>query len=88
MIHELKCWPPHFQDIIEGSKRFELRYDDRNFKEGDVLFLREYDPNNDSYTMRSFKVRVIHLTRDTSLGLQDRYVCMSIRPIGDQAMTN
>lgn len=42
--HELKCWPDFFEPILEGRKTFELRRDDRGFREGDLLLLREFDP--------------------------------------------
>jgi hypothetical protein len=44
MTHELKCWPEFFQAILSGSKTFEARRDDRNFKVGDNLVLKEWTP--------------------------------------------
>lgn len=41
-VHELKCWPKYFQELKEGRKTFELRRDDRGFKVGDTLWLREW----------------------------------------------
>lgn len=46
MIHELKTWPPYFDDVASGVKTVELRReDDRNFEVGDTLILREWDPS-------------------------------------------
>jgi hypothetical protein len=42
--HELKCWPEYFEPIWIGLKRFDLRKNDRGFKVGDVVLLREYEP--------------------------------------------
>ena len=42
--HELKCWPESYQLILEGKKRFEVRNNDRDFHQGDILHLREFDP--------------------------------------------
>lgn len=44
MIHDLKILPEHFRDVRAGIKTAELRLNDRNYQPGDVLVLREYDP--------------------------------------------
>lgn len=50
MIHDLKTWPEHFRDVRAGIKTAELRLNDRNYQPGDVLVLREYDPQAKEYT--------------------------------------
>jgi len=49
--HELKCQPPHFAAVAAGRKTVEIRRDDRGFAVGDILDLREYDPEQ---PVRSF----------------------------------
>lgn len=49
--HVLKTWPPYFRQTQLGQKTFELRKNDRDYKEGDLLILREYMPDN-GYTGR------------------------------------
>ena len=44
MIHELKTLSTYFQAIKNGSKPFEVRKNDRDFREDDILFLKEYIP--------------------------------------------
>lgn len=41
-IHKLKTVPKHFQKVWDRKKLFEIRKNDRNFKKGDLLVLREY----------------------------------------------
>lgn len=42
--HILKCWPQYFDLLWTGKKRAEVRVNDRNYREGDFLVLREFDP--------------------------------------------
>ena len=42
--HELKTWPEFFEQTRNGKKKFELRRNDRDFKVGDELLLKEWDP--------------------------------------------
>lgn len=42
-IHELKSWNDYFEDVINYSKGFELRQNDRGFVSGDYLLLKEWD---------------------------------------------
>lgn len=41
-VHELKILPEYFSEVISGEKRFEIRKNDRNFKKGDRVILREF----------------------------------------------
>lgn len=46
MRHDLKTWPTYFERLLDGSKTFEVRKDDRGYQAGDRLILREWDPEN------------------------------------------
>jgi len=61
--HILKCWPEFFEEIRSGRKKHDLRRsDDRKFTVGDLLRLREFDPDLESFTGRSMNVRVTYVT--------------------------
>ena len=61
------------------TKTFEIRKNDRDFKEGDLLHLKEIDDITKKYTGFEFFVRVNYI--HAGLGLQDGYVCMSIATV-------
>ena len=72
-VHTLKTWPEHFGALLDGSKTFELRRDDRDFAVGDALVLREWVPDPKSgdggrYTGRSLDMVVTHILRRDSWG--------------------
>ncbi|MDH6291833.1 DUF3850 domain-containing protein [Rhodococcus opacus] len=48
--HELKSWARFFRPIVAGQRAHELRRNDRDYRAGDRLFLREYDPVSETYT--------------------------------------
>ena len=50
MQHEVKISPEYFDAVESGVKPFEVRKNDRKFKIGDSLYLREYEPSIPSYT--------------------------------------
>lgn len=43
--HSLKCIEPFFSAIDDGSKTFEVRYDDRGYAVGDILILNRVNPD-------------------------------------------
>ncbi len=59
-IHDLKSWPEFFAPVLDGKKTFELRKNDRHFKVGDILRLREWEPNTATYSGREIRKRVTY----------------------------
>ena len=60
-IHDLKSWPEFFGPVLEGRKTFELRKNDRNFKVGDILWLREWEPLTAKYSGREIRKRITYM---------------------------
>lgn len=60
-VHKLKTWPMFFQAVLEGSKPFELRKNDRHFNVGDILILEEYDPDAEGYTGRKCERKISYV---------------------------
>lgn len=74
-VHDLKIEPKYFQDIIDDRKRFEIRKNDRDYRDGDVLFLREW--KNGKYTGREIRCIVPYVLKNVD-GLSDGYAILSI----------
>jgi hypothetical protein len=59
--HELKCLPGFFLDLESGDKTFEIRKDDRGYRAGDTLCLREWSPSG-GCTGRAMRRQVTYMT--------------------------
>ncbi|MBQ7089135.1 MAG: DUF3850 domain-containing protein [Clostridia bacterium] len=79
MIHALKVDQKYFGEIICGRKTFEIRKEDRDFREGDLLALNEYEAETKQYTGYSCLVYVDYILRDAPY-VPCGYVAMSIKP--------
>ena len=82
MQHELRTWPAFYQEVVDGQKPFEVRWNDRNFKVGDTLLLKEWDPgpisNPVGYTGRQSLVRVTYVLTGQAWGVMDGFCVMGI----------
>ena len=79
VVHELKCWPAYFVDVVRGVKTFEVRRDDREpmFQPGHLLLLREWDDRN-GYSGRECERLVTYVLPGGEFGIEDGYVVMGI----------
>lgn len=81
--HELKTWPIFFEAILNRKKTFELRKNDRDFKDGDTLLLREWDPSTGENTGRWAVCDVTYIIdSDVAFGvgsLKEGYCVMAIK---------
>lgn len=73
-LHELKILPGYFEDVFMGNKTFEIRKNDRDYKEGDLLILKEW--SGSSYTGRQVKAFVTYMT---DYAQKDNYVVLAIK---------
>ena len=79
-IHTLKTWPSYFNAVLSGEKTFEIRNnDDRGFQKGDIIVLREYDPEKITpkrYSGREIEKKITYVTNFNQL---DGFVVFGIR---------
>ena len=83
-VHELKTWPSYFHDVVTGQKTFEYRKNDRDFQQGDLLLLREFDPNRGEkgeYLSGEILVAVtkVYSGETSIIGIPRDYVIMQIK---------
>jgi len=82
MKHDLKTWPKYFDAVWNRSKTFELRKNDRNYKVGDILCLREYDNEVNEYSGRELLMGVAYILEGGVFGLDKEMCIMSLTEIG------
>ena len=58
---EKRCWPEYFQAILDGKKAYEVRLNDFEIGEGDVLILREWNPETKEYNGRTIEKKVTYV---------------------------
>ncbi|MED1528777.1 RNA-binding protein [Bacillus pumilus] len=73
-FHELKILPQYFWACKTGHKCFEIRKNDRDFKVGDLIQLREYKDGD--YTGRCVLGRISFIT---DYQQQDDYVVLNFK---------
>jgi ASC-1-like (ASCH) protein len=79
MIHELKTWNEYFEEVFMGHKTFEVRKNDRDFKKGDTLILKEWDNVRETFTGRKLARNVTYVFEGGSFGLEKGFVVMAIQ---------
>ena len=82
MIHKLKLNTAYYEDSKLGIKNFEVRKNDRNFREGDILELREYIIAVDGgmYTGDVHWKQIVYILDDDTY-LKPGYVVLACVPI-------
>lgn len=77
MTHELKILPEYYEPVAIYQKQFEIRKNDRNYKVGDRLVLKEWD--GEKFTGREVVRYVNYILYDWQSGLKDGYCIMNLK---------
>jgi len=80
-IHELKIEWKYYREIKSLRKKFEVRKNDRDFREGDFLIFNSIS-NIDGSLKREREIYRIGYILDNFEGLAQGYVAFSIKPTG------
>lgn len=86
--HELKLDTRFFKEVADHKKTFEVRFDDRGFKVGDYLILKEVVKDregNVDYTGWEIVAQINYIlsAKQFPMGLKEGYVVMSIRVLAN-----
>jgi len=70
---EKKIWPEYFQKILDGDKKYELRLNDFDCQIGDILVLKEWNPETKEYTGRELEKEITFVlkTKDVKFWPQE-----------------
>ena len=89
--HTLKTWPAFYQAIVDGSKPFEVREDDRGYAVGDTLHLHEWEPGEfgcGNLTGREAHCLVTYILPGGRFGIAPNTVVMGIKLIKQETKTH
>lgn len=77
MIHALKTEPEFFEASAAGIKSFEVRKNDRPFKQGDYIALNEW--NGEQYTGRCTLHKIVYILNNPAY-CKEGYVVLGLEP--------
>ena len=83
VVHDLKVWPEFFAALWDNTKSFEWRKDDRDYRVGDTLILREWSEAT-GYTGRGTKRTIAYILRQR-FGVPDGFAVLGFAPLVDVA---
>ncbi len=58
---EKKIVPEYFELVLNGKKKYDFRLADFDIKEGDILVLKEWDKEKQSFTGREIEKNVLYI---------------------------
>jgi len=63
VVHEVKSWTYLFQPLKAGKKKHDIRdLRDRDYKVGDILRMKEFDPATGKYTGSEILMKITYMT--------------------------
>lgn len=77
--HTLKTWPEYMDSIENGQKTFEVRKNDRGFRLGDILHLREWCPKHKKWGTRIVTCSISYILHGPAFGICEGYCVMGIK---------
>lgn len=79
--HELKTWSEYFDAILADKKTFEVRKNDRDFQENDILLLNRWDNVKNEYAGRQAEFTITYVLKGGQWGIEEGYCVLGLKPI-------
>ena len=64
--HYTKCINPHFQNVWDGIKTAEIRFNDRDYKVNDIVYQQEFDREEQHFSGREIVMKVTYVLKEYS----------------------
>ena len=81
MTHQLKIWTSFANCVLDGSKTFEIRKNDRGFQKGDTIVFDVMDDggvfHNSCHKLNGKEYEITYVLSDW--GLENGYVALGIK---------
>lgn len=77
--HELKIWPEYYDAVWSGAKPWELRKNDRDFKWGDTVRFKYFDPKTKEYNGSNFVRTIGFILHGPAFGLEDGFCIFTVQ---------
>ena len=79
-VHELRIARQYYEAISDGTKRFEIRYDDRDYRVGDYVHFLVKEGFYGSVTLTGELYRITYKLEDVpEYGLKPGYCILGLR---------
>ncbi len=75
ITHTLKIEDNYLKRLLNGKKKSEIRFNDRDYQLGDVLEFPDYE-YSEPCDMNYVHFRITHI--HSGFGLAENYVCLSL----------
>lgn len=82
--HKVKSHPKPFSQVWDGSKRHEVRINDRGYEQGDGIILEEFNPHTNQFSGRTIEAVVGNVTQGGNFGLPSDICCFTLLHVTPQ----
>jgi hypothetical protein len=81
ITHRLRVWPKFTDALSDGTKTFEARKNDRDYRTGDTLELIGWDPDTCTTTGWSQRRTITYMLRGPAFGVEAGWAILGLSPL-------